>query len=170
MPSLPFPCFSSIPYVQTQGTGDYAGMVMGSVPLQPCSPGWYFDEATQRCYPCPSGTYYNAEAETCVPCAKGLSTFGCASTTAQQCHKPCVAGSYWHADAMMCKKCRPGMYWPVTSGLETDACIPCAAPRRELAAFSATASGNKTHSTSGKYGAKSCPAYPNKPVKKPLGA
>lgn len=146
---------------------------MGSVPLQPCPPGWYLDPETQRCYPCPAGTYYNADAKTCIPCAKGLSTFGCAATTVQQCHKPCTAGTYWHAEDMVCKKCPPFTYWPVTNGLETDKCIPCAAPRRELAAFStthATGSHNKTRSASTKYGAKSCPAYPNKPVKKPIGA
>ena len=154
----------------TRGTGDFAGFVMGSVKLEPCPPGWYKNEETQTCYPCPAGTYYNEEAGTCIPCLKGLSTFGCASTTAQQCHKPCMAGAYWDAEDMVCKKCPPGTYWPVTRGLETDACIPCAAPRRELAAFSATAHGNKTHPASDKYGAKSCPAYPNKPMKKPLGA
>jgi hypothetical protein len=42
----------------------------------------------------------------------------------------------------------------MTRGLETDACIPCAAPKRELGALSAKKC---------KYGARSCPVYPNKP-------
>lgn len=112
-----------------------------------------------------NSTYYNADAGTCVPCHKGLSTFGCAATSAQQCHKPCGAGLYWDAMDALCKKCAPGTYWP-TTGLETDTCIPCtgAAPRQLR---------NKTASSGlgfSKYGAKSCPAYPNKPTKKPLGA
>lgn len=42
-----------MPYVQTRGSGDYTGMVMDSVPLEACPPGWYFVAETQRCYPCP---------------------------------------------------------------------------------------------------------------------
>jgi hypothetical protein len=65
-----------------------------------------------------------------------------------------MAGMFWDADRTMCKRCQPGTYWPATTGLETDACIPCANPT----------TGDKTLAKS-KYGAKSCPAYPSKPVK-----
>jgi len=82
-----------------------------------------------------------------------MTTYGCAASSAQQCHKRCGAGLYWNAEDVMCKKCPPGTYWPATTGLETDTCIPCANPKGRV-----------------KNGAKFCPAYPNKPAKNPLGA
>ena len=50
-----------------------------------------------RPHPAANSTYFNAQAGTCVPCMKGYSTFGCAATNLQACHKPCGPGNYWNA-------------------------------------------------------------------------
>jgi hypothetical protein len=44
----------TITVTTTPAQTDYTGFVMGSVPLQPCPPGWYFNVEDQRCYPCPA--------------------------------------------------------------------------------------------------------------------